>query len=129
MAPRTLHVIGSGGAKFDVDVPEEGHAVERFVQRILTGDIRAVGDDGADVDRNALVDELDPDYEYHSAPPGARADDEADPLADMSIAKLRKFAVEEHIDLGDAKKRDDILEVIRAELDDRSGTDDNNNDD
>ncbi|CAG9620878.1 hypothetical protein [Sutcliffiella rhizosphaerae] len=35
-------------------------------------------------------------------------------IREMTIAELKEYATEHEIDLGDAKKKDDILEIIQA---------------
>ena len=35
-------------------------------------------------------------------------------IEEMTVAELKEYAAENDIDLGDAKKRDEILEVIQA---------------
>lgn len=38
-------------------------------------------------------------------------------ISEMTIPELKEYAAEHEIDLGEAKKRDEILEVIQAEED------------
>lgn len=40
-------------------------------------------------------------------------------IGEMTIAELRDYAAENNVDLGDAKKRDELLEVIQAAEDEK----------
>lgn len=105
-APITLHVRGTGGATFEMDVPQAGtHERERFVQRLELGELIALDDDGDPIDRLALVAELSP----------PEPDDvDADPFAGATVKELRAFAEEHGIALGDARSKAAILAVLHA---------------
>lgn len=45
---------------------------------------------------------------------GEDFDDEEKPLEERTIKQLEKYAEDNDIDLGDAKRKDDIIEAIRA---------------
>lgn len=105
----TLHVQGAGGARFDMDVPEGGHLLERFLQRIADGDLIALDEDDYPIDRIALLQELDPDTDSVDA--GERD------LADMTVKELRALAAERDVDLGDASKKADIIAVLSEDDD------------
>lgn len=40
-------------------------------------------------------------------------DEQSKPVEEMTVPELKEYAVENSIDLGDAKKRDEILEAIQ----------------
>lgn len=109
MDPVTLHVQGTGGLRFDMDVPEDGHARERFIQRIASGDLIALDGDGFAIDRIALLAELDPEHTLE-----VDDQDDDDGLDALTVKELRARAEERGIDLGDATKKADILEALRA---------------
>lgn len=117
----TLHVRGSGGARFDVDVPAEGtHRRERLLEQLASGDLTALDDDGDTIDRVALVEELSPkpvvveDVEV----------DGLDALGAMTTVQLRQFAEDHAIELGGARKKAELLEVIREATADHDTDDD-----
>lgn len=77
---------GSGGAVFEMDVPEEGSEARRlFDQQIDKGDLVPVDSEPAD-----------------------------DGLGSLKVDDLKALAADEGIDLGDATKKADIIEVIEA---------------
>lgn len=110
-APNTLKVRGTGGATFDMDVPTPGtHEGERFLQRLALGELVALDADGDPIDRLALLAELSPPSRDEEA-------GELD-LDKATVKELRAFAEDHDIDLGEASKKAEILEVIRADNDD-----------
>lgn len=108
-ATKTLRLRGTGGAEFTFDVPTAGtHEHERFLQRIENGDLIALDDDGDTIDRVALLAELTvADAPVH----------EVDALDAMSVKQLREFAAEHDIELGDAKTKAAIRDVLQAARD------------
>lgn len=112
MDPVTLHVRGSGGAEFEMDVPPEGtHERESFLQRLAAGDIVALDPDGDPIDRLALLAELAPGDADLDGVGGLDLDK-------ATVKELRAFAEDHDIDLGEVSKKAEILEVIRAADDD-----------
>lgn len=110
MAPVTLHVQGTGGARFDMDVPEGGHARERFLQRIELGDLVALDDDGYPIDRIALLEELDPDAAHVSVP--------SEDLAAMTVKELRALAAERGVTIDASMKKADLVELLTVDDED-----------
>lgn len=103
----TYTVQGTGGATFQMDVPPAGtHAHEAFVGRVASGDLVVLDDDGDPIDRVALAAEL----MSGSEDDGTAALD----LDKATVKELRAFAEDHDIDLGEAHKKAEILEVIRA---------------
>lgn len=112
----TVHIRGTGGARYVVDVPDDVQGLERFVQRVLSGDITVL--DGPDADAD-IVDRV---AFAASLMPSEDADGnavEADPLAGMTVKQLRAFADANGIELGEASKKAEVLEVIHDELERR----------
>lgn len=50
----------------------------------------------------------------HEGPDGERPDVPKVRLADLTVPKLRQYAAEQQIDLGDATRKDDIVAAIAA---------------
>lgn len=63
-----------------------------------------------------------------SAPPTAPADTPDVPVEAMTVDQLKAYADEQAIDLGDAKKKDDIRALVVAELERRRDADENSDD-
>lgn len=110
MEPVTLHVQGTGGARFDMDVPQGGHARERFLQRIELGDLVALDDDGYPIDRIALLAELDPESAHVAVPSGD--------LSAMTVKELRGLAAERGVEVDASMKKADLVEALSVDDED-----------
>lgn len=107
----TFKVRGGGGAVFDLEVPPAGsQQLERFIERVNSGELTMLDSDGDPMDRHVVLAEIE----------GTVAVDEAKPFAmhDMTKAQLVAYAAEHDVDLGTAKTKDQILEALRAHEDD-----------
>lgn len=106
MGAVTYTMLGTGGATFEMDVPPAGtHAHEAFVGRVASGELIALDSDGDPIDRLALLADLAP-----AEPDEAVGEFDLDKA---TVKELRAYAEDHDIDLGEAGKKAEILEVIR----------------
>lgn len=111
-----LRIQGTGGVIWDMDVPREGtHERERFIERILNGDLLVLDDDGVPIERNTVVAELGGDVPVI---------DDVDALDRMTVKQLKARADVLKIDLGtDRRNKAELIALIRAYEDEHDPAD------
>jgi len=87
----------------------------KSVHRALTGSVDGVSPFLVEFDEEGFADVDEAVGEYlcglHAA---EKVGDDADPFAHMNVPRLKKYAKENGIDIGDASTKVDILAVIQG---------------
>lgn len=106
----TLLVRGEGGAEFHMDVPPAGsNRREIFDEHVRKGWLVVLEGEIPDVPATPEPDPLgDPTRD----------------LEDLTVAELKEVAAERGVDLGDATKKADIIDVIESAATDGDEDDD-----